>query len=154
MIGRVGYWEKLGVALSCALLIGAQAVLAGPLDDGKKAYAARRYSEALTYFGQAGRQTPSNPEVYYYLGLTYQGMHQYAMARQNFQWVAGAAGNSPIGMQAQQALAQLDKTHPAPAGQQTAQTQQAQMQASGQSSAAAGQQIAGRLTVYEFWTSW
>lgn len=152
MVERSHHWKKLSMGLSLTLIVGTQAVLAGPIDEGKKAYAAKRYSEALNYFGQAGRQTPSNPEVYYYLGLTYQSMHQYTMARQNFQWVAGAAGNSAIGLQAQQALAQLEKTHPAPAGQHSP-GQQAQ-QAAGQPGGATGPQIAGRLKVYEFWTSW
>ncbi len=150
MIDRARYWKKLSLGVACALLIGTQSVLAGPLEEGKKAYAAKRYSDALKYFGEAGRQTPSNPEIYYYLGLTYEGMHQYGMARQNLQWVAGAAGNSAIGVQAQQALAQLEKTHPAPAGQQS----QMQVQQSLGQAAATRPQIAGRLRVYEFWTKW
>lgn len=162
MFGRLQDWKRVSAGVSCVLLLSVQAALAGPMDDGKKAYAARRYSEALNYFGQAGRQTPADPNVYYYLGLCYQGTHQYTMARQNFQYVASIAGGSPIGLQAQQALAQLDKSHPASGGQQSPSQQQfSGLQMSAQEIAkqagggtAARPQIAGHLRVYEFWTKW
>lgn len=147
---------KHGWSLALSVLLGltfcAPSVLAGPLEDGIKAYNAKQYKQALGYFGAAGRQAPGNPQVYYYLGLCYQGMHQYALARQHFEWVANNCGSTPVGIQARTALNQVNKLSPgsAQSGGSVSSAGGGGAQQSASGFPAPSQPVSGRLRVLEF----
>jgi tetratricopeptide (TPR) repeat protein len=67
------------------------AALAAPpaaFRDGVQAYNTRNYRLALTKFQQAAQVAPTDAASHYYMGLCYQGMNQYTLAQQQFQWVA------------------------------------------------------------------
>lgn len=151
MIKRLYGWNLAAIAAVFSILLLGQSAFATPMDDGIKAYNAKNYRAALTHFGNAGRLKPTDPTVYYYLGLCYQGMRQTALARQNFEWVAANAGNSQIGAQAQMALAQLNKSNP---GQGTSTVQITMSPGATATASGPSEPIVGRLKILEFWTSW
>jgi tetratricopeptide (TPR) repeat protein len=152
--------KMLGLRLfiSGALLLScATAALAVPpgFNEGVQAYGARRYSQALNCFSQAVRAEPNNPLIRYYMGLSYQGLNQMTLARQQYQWVAATRTDPALAARAAQALQNLSRYEPTRAGSQSAPPRSVNP-SSGSQSAVAGaqQQLNGRLKIYYFTTDW
>ncbi|MBY0356771.1 MAG: hypothetical protein K2W82_02115 [Candidatus Obscuribacterales bacterium] len=51
-----------------------------------KAYQAKNYGQALSLFKRLPSSQAEQPVAHYYLGLTYQALHQYERAQEQFLW--------------------------------------------------------------------
>ncbi len=142
-------------------LPSAQAEPSSSYSEGVKAYNNRQYNQSISFLLKAATQTPNDPMVHYYMGLSYQGMNQMTMAKQQYEWVASCNTNPALAAQAQTALTNLSRYKPnlqLGSGRITAATTAATSSSTtsrgGNKSATAGQRASGRLKIIEFSTSW
>ena len=108
MIRRILPTALLTAGMLAAWFVPADA--AGPpgYAEGVRAYGARQYKQALSYFAMASAKAPTDPMIHYYMGLSYQGMNQMTLARQEYTYVAGCR-NPALAGQASQALSNLSR---------------------------------------------
>jgi tetratricopeptide (TPR) repeat protein len=126
--------------------------------EGVRAYNTRQYRQALTYFQQAARVAPTDPLIHYYLGLSYQGINQMTLAKQEYAYVAQSS-NRQIAAQASTALTNLSSYrtaysgsgHSGSASSSTALASSIQP-SSGSSSSPV--KISGRLQILYFTADW
>lgn len=130
-------------------LLPAGAAPAG-FNEGVKAYSAGQYKQALTYFTQAGQVAPTDPLVHYYMGLSYQGLNQMTLARQQYEWVSACRSNPALAQQASAALQNLSRYQSSRAGSVSA--PMAAGSASPSRSSVAP--ISGRLKILYFTADW
>jgi tetratricopeptide (TPR) repeat protein len=118
--------------------------------QGVAAYNAHRYKDAVKFLTEAASAS-RDPAVHYYLGLSYQGMNQVSLARQQYQWVAQQTSNPVFAAQAKTALRQLNMYMAAslPATQS-----KAGLGANGSSVAFNGVKFVGRPQIVEFYADW
>jgi len=57
------------------------------LEEGRRSLKTKNYYTAIDYFKQAYELEPDNPEVHYYLGITYGRMQRYEKAIENLELV-------------------------------------------------------------------
>lgn len=76
--------------------------------EGVKAYNQRQYRQALAFFQQASAAAPTDPLIHYYLGLSYQGLNQMSLAKQEYAYVS-RCNNKILQIEANAALANLSK---------------------------------------------
>lgn len=115
-------------------------------EQAVKAYSSGQYASALSQFQQLARTAPNNTQVHYYMGLCYQCLNQVALAKQEYQWVAGR--DAQLRQYCLDALSRLDKYQ---TGRQT--SYQSSTTAPG-ATQTGGQSISGRLRIYDFYTEW
>lgn len=141
----------LAMVPAVAPSLAAPAALPG-FNEGVAAYNARRYSQAVSYFSQALKVSPSDPTTHYWLALAYQGMNQMTLAKQHFAYVAQCGSNRALAAQASLALNNLGRYQTARAGSLAPTTTRVASAAGGgaQSSLKAN----GKLKVVEFSTDW
>ncbi len=119
-------------------------------NEGVGAYNARKYKEALAYFTQAAKAAPTDPTIRYYMGLTYQGLNQMTLARQQYEWVSTCRTNPALAQQAGAALQGLSRYQTPRAGSSSP----AATSAASSSSAGSSVQISGRLKILYFTADW
>ena len=143
--------KKLIAFVLLCLGIASTEAIAAPagFDDAVRAYSSRQYAAALSRFQQVARTAPSDALTHYYMGLCYQGLNQFSMAKQQYEWVYAVSKDSGLRTSCSQALSQLGRyqsqkitgyagsSFGSPAG--------------GRSSAV---RASGRLKVIEFYTDW
>ncbi len=139
-----GFVQVLTVAVSL-LQISALAAIAAPAGfvEGVQAYNGRNYRLAVSNFQKAAQASPRDCSVHYYLGLSYQGMNQYTLAKQEYQWVASAGDVPALRSRAASALANLSRYSTTRTGSTTA--------------SSGGRTIgrtSGRFQVLDFYTDW
>ncbi len=139
------------MSLQLCAIPSAEAAPAG-FDDGVRAYNGRQYRQALSSFSQAASQAPADPMVRYYMGLSYQGLNQMTLAKQQFEYVASCQSNPSLAGQARTALQNLARYQPTRQG--TASPVRIASAAGSGGAAASGQRASGRLKVIDFSTEW
>lgn len=147
--------KSLLPALLPLLLCSIVSTKAAPasFDDGVKAYNSRQYRQAISSFTQAASQSPADPMIRYYMGLSYQGLNQMTQAKQQFEYVSTCRANPALAGQAQAALQNLSRYKTTVAGSPPTRPAATSTARSG-SPAASGQRANGRLKVIDFTTDW
>lgn len=118
------------------------------------AYNAKQYRQALTYFAQAGQAAPTDPMLHYYMGLTYQGLNQMTLARQQYEWVVACKSNPALSQQASSALQNLSRYQPSRAGSVSTAPATGTRSPSSSHSSGPVTPISGRLKILYFSTDW
>ncbi len=140
------------ISLALFAVTSVQAASAA-FSDGVRAYNGRQYSQALRYLSQAASEAPTDPMIHYYMGLSYQGMNQMTLAKQQFEWVASCRSNPVLAGQAQVAVQNLSRYKPTQSSG-WAGTTASTASSGGGSPAASGQRASGKLKVIDFSTDW
>jgi hypothetical protein len=151
----VSSWKtSIAAAVFALLTLPAVAAPAG-FAEGVRAYNARQYSQALGYFRQALRTAPSDPQIHYYMGLSYQGLNQMTLAKQEYSYVASL--RCPLSGHASAALSNLSKYSTSYAGPGytgsagTARSTTPTVASASDASAGPTQKVNGRLQLIYFY---
>lgn len=128
-----------------------KAVAANPaFDQAVNSYKSGKYSQALSQFETFSKCNPADVMSHYYMALCYQGMNQFALASQQFQWVARYSPESRLRQMAQVGLNQLSQ-----AGGRRNYTPTGYSLVSAKGPAPTRVQGAGSVSkVLEFYTTW
>lgn len=138
------------LSVVCLLPLAVGAAPAG-FDDGVKAYNARQYANALARFQQAARVAPTDPLTHYYMGLSYQGLNQFSLAKQQYEYVYATSKNNGLRASCSAALASLSRYQ----SQKITGSGYAIASASaGRAGGGGGVRASGRLKVIEFYADW
>lgn len=80
--------RKFTILVLVVLLPSAEAgnLVSKDLELAIKAYQAKNYGQALSLFKGLPAAQAEKPVAHYYLGLTYQALHQYERAKEQYLW--------------------------------------------------------------------
>ena len=138
--------KSITLVLSLSML--APAAFAGsPLyDQAVQQFKARHYSAAVAGFQAALRANPADASSHYYIALCYQSMNQFALARNEYQWVISKGNNPQLRGFASSGISQLGRY-------QTSYGGSAPLMQGGPAVTGVPR-ISGRLKVIEFYADW
>lgn len=156
---------SLGLLVAMVSVLSSTPAFGAPpgFDDGVKAYNSRQYSNALARFQQVARSAPSDALNRYYMGLCYQGLNQFALAKQQYEYVYATSRDSSLRASCSRALSGLGRYQSQKSSGSVSSTQAT----SGKSPGNFGDALAfdplnrgpavkasGRLKVIEFYADW
>lgn len=144
-------FAKVLIATVALFQLSSLAAIAAPAGfaEGIQAYNGRNYRLALANFQRAAQTAPKDCAVHYYLGLSYQGMNQYTLAKQEYQWVASSGDIPALRSRAAAALSNLSRYSPSHQGSPMP------SRANGAGRAiASNYRSSGRFQVLDFYTDW
>jgi hypothetical protein len=119
--------------------------------EGVRAYNTRQYRQALIFFTQARGGAPTDPLIHYYMGLSYQGMNQMTLAKQEYAYVAQSS-NRQLAAQASAALTNVSRYSTAYGG--SGSSSSPVIASAPQSSSAGAAKVSGRLQILYFTADW